>query len=240
MRRLLVILLLTLCSLTALAQKGDLRKGNRQFRRGEFPKADISYRKALMQDSTSVAATYNLANTLYREKDMENARRLLDGAKEAAGAEAFASDYYYNLGDVAIAQQDWQAAVDALKQSLLLCPDDVKAKENYIYARNKLMEQQQNQDQQGDGQDNQNQNQQDQQDQQNQDQQDQNQDQNQQNQNQDNQQDQGQGQQGEAQISPQQAQQMLQAIQQKEKETQEKVDEKKAAALKSRQKEKNW
>ena len=240
MRRLLVILLLTLCSLTALAQKGDLRKGNRQFRRGEFPKADISYRKALMQDSTSVAATYNLANTLYREKDMENARRLLDGAKEAAGAEAFASDYYYNLGDVAIAQQDWQAAVDALKQSLLLAPDDVKAKENYIYARNKLMEQQQNQDQQGDGQDNQNQNQQDQQDQQNQDQQDQNQDQNQQNQNQDNQQDQGQGQQGEAQISPQQAQQMLQAIQQKEKETQEKVDEKKAAALKSRQKEKNW
>ena len=238
MRRLLVILLLTLCSLTAFAQKGDLRKGNRQFRRGEFPKADISYRKALMQDSTSVAVTYNLANTLYREKDMENARRLLDGAKEAAGAEAFASDYYYNLGDVAIAQQDWQAAVDALKQSLLLCPDDVKAKENYIYARNKLMEQQQNQDQQGDGQDNQNQDQdqnQDQQDQQNQDQnQDQNQNQDQQDQNQ------GQGQQGEAQISPQQAQQMLQAIQQKEKETQEKVDEKKAAALKSRQKEKNW
>ena len=232
MRRLLVILLLALCSLTAFAQKGDLRKGNRQFRRGEFSKADISYRKALMQDSTSVAATYNLANTLYREKDMENARRLLDGAKEAAGAEAFASDYYYNLGDVAIAQQDWQAAVDALKQSLLLAPDDVKAKENYIYARNKLMEQQQ-QDQQGDGQDNQDQNQQNQQDQQ-----DQNQDQNQDQQNQDHQQDQGQ--QGEAQISPQQAQQMLQAIQQKEKETQEKVDEKKAAALKSRQKEKNW
>lgn len=220
MRKLLVISLLALCSLTAFAQKADLRRGNRLFRRGEFPKADISYRKALMQDSTSVAATYNLANTLYREKDMENARRLLDGAKEAAGTEVFAADYYYNLGDVAIAQEDWQAAVDALKQSLLLNPGDVKAKENYIYARNKLMEQQQqDQNQQGDGQDNQDQNQQ--QDQQNQDQQDQ-------------------GQQGEAQISPQQAQQMLQAIQQKEKETQEKVDEKKAAALKSRQKEKNW
>jgi FtsZ-interacting cell division protein ZipA len=239
MRKLLVISLLALCSLTAFAQKADLRRGNRLFRRGEFPKADISYRKALMQDSTSVAATYNLANTLYREKDMENARRLLDGAKEAAGTEAFAADYYYNLGDVAIAQEDWQAAVDALKQSLLLAPDDVKAKENYIYARNKLMEQQQ-QDQQGDGQDNQDQNQQDQQNQDQNRNQDQNQDQQNQNQDQQDQQDQGQGQQGEAQISPQQAQQMLQAIQQKEKETQEKVDEKKAAALKSRQKEKNW
>ena len=240
MRKLLVISLLALCSLTAFAQKADLRRGNRLFRRGEFPKADISYRKALMQDSTSVAATYNLANTLYREKDMENARRLLDGAKEAAGAETFAADYYYNLGDVAIAQEDWQAAVDALKQSLLLNPGDVKAKENYIYARNKLMEQQQqDQNQQGDGQDNQDQNQQDQQNQDQHQDQNQNQDQNQQ-QDQQNQDQQDQGQQGEAQISPQQAQQMLQAIQQKEKETQEKVDEKKAAALKSRQKEKNW
>ena len=219
MRRLLIIVLAFSC-LTAFAQKGDLRRGNRQFRRGEFPKADISYRKALMQDSTSVAATYNLANTLYREKDMENARRLLDSAKEAAGGEAFASDYYFNLGDVAIAQEDWQAAVDALKQSLLLAPDDIKAKENYIYARNKLMQQQQ-QDQQGGGQDNQ--------DQQNQDQ---NQDQNQ------NDQQQNQGQ--EPKITPQAAQQMLQAIQAQEDKTQDKVKKEKAAKLKSKQKEKNW
>ena len=41
-------------------------------------------------------------------------------------------------------------------------------------------------------------------------------------------------------ITPQAAQQMLQAIQAKEKETQDKVNEQKAKALKSRQKEKNW
>ncbi len=41
-------------------------------------------------------------------------------------------------------------------------------------------------------------------------------------------------------ISPQQAQQMLRAIQAKEKETQDKVNKEKAEALKSRQKEKNW
>ena len=41
-------------------------------------------------------------------------------------------------------------------------------------------------------------------------------------------------------ISPQAAQQMLQAIQAKEKETQDKVKKEKAAALKARQKDKNW
>ena len=41
-------------------------------------------------------------------------------------------------------------------------------------------------------------------------------------------------------LSPQQAQQLLQAIQEKERETQEKVDKEKAALLQSKQKEKNW
>ena len=47
-------------------------------------------------------------------------------------------------------------------------------------------------------------------------------------------------QQQDAKISPQAAQQMLQAIQAREKETQDKVNREKAAAMKSRQKEKNW
>ena len=41
-------------------------------------------------------------------------------------------------------------------------------------------------------------------------------------------------------VSPQQAQQMLQAIQAKEKKTQEKVDKEKAAAVGKKKNEKNW
>ena len=231
-RKFLCILLLFSC-LTAFAQKADLRRGNRQFRKGEYAAADISYRKALMKDTSSVAAHYNLAGNLYRQQNMEEAAKQLEAVQLTAGEEAFAADYYYNRGDVAIAQEDWQTAVNMFKECLRRSPADLDAKENYIYARNKLMEQQQNQDQNQD---------QDQQQDQNQDQ---NQDQQQdQNQNQD-QQDQGDQQQQQQQpqpdqLSPQQAQQLLQAIREKEKQTQEKVDQKKAQALKSRQKEKNW
>ena len=228
----------------------DVRRGNRDFKKENYREADIDYRKALVKDSTSVAANYNLANTLYRQGDMEQARKMLDRVKETAPATEAAADYYYNLGDVAIAQQDWQTAVDALEQSLLRNPGDLQAKENYIYARKKLQEQQNqqqnNQDQQND-QNDQNQDQQDNKDdQQNQDKnddqnKDQNDDQNKNDQNQDQNQDkkeQPQGQQPK--ISPQAAQQMLQAIQAKEKETQDKVNKEKAAALKARQKDKNW
>ena len=133
---------------------------------------------------------------------------------------------------MALQKKDYAAAVEAFKQALLRRPDDLDAKENYIYAK-KMLENQQNQDQNQDQ--NQQQNQDQNQDQQNQDQ---NQDQQNQNQNQDQQQQQPQPQ--EQQISPQQARQMLQAIQAKEKETQDKVNKEKAAVLKSRQKDKNW
>lgn len=238
-------------SLTVSAQvdRHDVRAGNRKFRKGDWKTADISYRKALVKDSTSVPANYNLANTLYRTENYDEAAKTMEKIKDSAPSSANAADYFYNVGDIAIAKKDWQGAVTAFKESLLRNPGDLEAKENYIYAK-KMLENQQNggggngQDNQ-DNQDNQqNKNDQNAQGDQNQDQnKDKNQDQNDQNNqpqqnNQNNQSGQQDGQQ--MKISPQQAQQMLRAIQAKEKETQDKVNKEKAEALKSRQKEKNW
>ncbi len=241
MRKFLVILLI-LCGLPAFAQadKHDVRAGNRKFSRGRFKESEIDYRKAVLKDSTSVTANYDLASALYRQEDWAGAAKALERVKEQPGLPA---QYHYNAGDAALQQQDYQAAVEAFRQALLLDPADLDAKENYIYAKKMLQNQQgggggdnqQNQDQ-DQNQDNQDQQNQDQNQDQNNDDQNQNQDQQDQN-NQDKQQQQ---QQQEPQISPQQAQQMLRAIQAKEKETQDKVNKEKAALLKSRQKEKNW
>ena len=248
----------------AQVDKRDVRRGNRDFRKEDYREADIDYRKALVKDSTSVAANYNLENTLYRQGDMEQAKKALERVKDSAPETEAASDYYFNLGDVALALQDWQGAVDAFEQSLLINPGDLQAKENYIYAKKKLQDQQnqnnQNQDQNNQNQDqnNQNQDQNNQNDQNKNDQDDRNQDQNDdkkndqdQNQNDDqqdpnkqnndqNKNDQQQNQGEPPKISPQAAQQMLQAIQAKEKETQDKVNKEKAQALKARQRDKNW
>jgi tetratricopeptide (TPR) repeat protein len=252
-----ILLLLSVLVVTPMwgqVDKKDVRRGNRDFRKENYREAEIDYRKALVKDSLSFAANYNLAGTLYREGDYAQAMQSLDKLKDAAPASQYSADYYFNLGDAALQQQDYQKAVEAFMQSLIRRPDDLQAKENFIYAKKKLQDQQQNQNNdQNNDQQNQNQNQnqdqnQDQQDQNN-DQQDQNNDQNQDQQNQEqnddkqdqNRNDQQQPQQGEEpKISPQAAQQMLQAIQAKEKETQDKVNKQKAEALKSRQKEKNW
>ena len=218
---------------SAQVDKREVRAGNRAFRKNEFRKSEIDYRKAVLKDSLSLAGQYNLASSLYRQEDFEGASKALETVKEVAG-QVSSADYWYNRGDVALAQKDYASAVDAFKQSLLLRPEDLDAKENYIYAK-KMLENQQG----GGGGNDQNQDQNQNQDQQNNQKDQNNQDQQQDQNNQDQQQNQDQSQ-SEGAISKQQARQMLNAIQAKEKETQDKVKKEKAEALKSKQKEKNW
>ena len=239
--KILAILLIFSC-LPGFAQadRHDVRAGNRKFRKDRFKEAEIDYRKAVLKDSTSVTAQYDLASALYRQEDWAGASKALESVKEQPDLPA---QYHFNAGDAAAQQKQWQAAVDAFRQALLRDPGDLEAKENYIYAK-KMLENQQGGDGGGGGDDQQNQDQQNQNQDQKQDQDKQDQQNNQNNQDQNNQdrdQDkQQQQQEQQPQISPQQAQQMLRAIQAKEKETQDKVNKEKAALLKSRQKEKNW
>ena len=246
MKRLMILILALASAVTVSAQtdRKEVRAGNKAFRKGDFRKSEIDYRRAVLKDSLSVAAQYNLASSLYRQDDYEGAQKALSSiAETVSGIEAAGTkaDFYFNQGDVALAQKDYASAVKSFRQSLLLRPDDMDAKENYIYAKEMLR---QSQDNQG-GQDGDNsQNQDDQNNQNNQDNQDNNQQQNnnnqqQNNQNQQNPQDQNNAA-AEGNISRQQARQMLNAIQAKEKETQDKVKKEKAEMLKSRQKEKNW
>ena len=237
MRRLILYMVLVLGpALTGLADSSaqvyrrETRRGNRDLSEGAYEKAREHYRKVYSGDS--LIAAYNLATALHLDRtDSAKVARndtlaleSLDEVKHLVKDSRYEADYYFNHGVVAASMQDWQTAVEDFKRVMLLRPDDMAAKENYVYAKEHLQK-----NPNGGGNNDQQQDQNDQQ----QDQNDQQQDQN------DQQQDKG-GQPQEPKISPQQAQQILQAIQAKEKETQEKVNKNKAEAMKSKQKEKNW
>ena len=260
----LVLFLMLACSAPLLAQvdRREVRSGNRAFKKGDWLKSEIDYKKALLKDSTSAAASYNLANALYREENYTEAGKYAKASLDSLSRSPRAADAYYNNGDIYLQQRAWSEAIEAFKESLRRNPADMDAKSNLAYAQKMLENEQQQQDQNQDGgQDNQDQNKDQNQDQnKNQDNQDQNQDQNKDDQNKDQNQDQNQdqeqnqnqpqdqpqddkdqGQDGQQpKITPEAAQQMLEAIQAKEDETQEKVKKEKAAALGSRKKEKNW
>ena len=152
-RILTLILLLFLDAACAFAQadRHEVRRGNRLFGKENWKEAELSYRKALVKDSLSVAGRYNLASALYRQENYEGAREVMQSFE----GQQMSSDQSYNAGDIALQLKDYAGAVEAFRNSLLLNPGDLDAKENYIYAK-KMLENQQQQ-QQGGGQDRQDQ-----------------------------------------------------------------------------------
>lgn len=235
-----VTVLLASSIVSASAQKAErkhVREGNDQYGTEKYTEAEVAYRKALDVNPRSVEGTYNLGNSLYKQQKFQEAAeqyQLLAGQeaklKETPEGRSRLAEVYHNVGNVCMQAKDYVQSVEAYKQSLRLNPADDETRYNLALAQKLLNDQQQqNQDQQ-------NQEQQDEQDQQqDQDKQEQPQPQ------QDNQQNKTQEeQQQNEQMSQDNAQQMLDALLQDEKDTQEKVKKAQQQQQQRRKTEKQW
>ena len=239
-----VLVFLSFADASAQLYRRENRKGNRAAAKGDYEKAMVHYEKALEDDSLDVLL-YNAAHTLHsdRRDSLQNmakdslAMQYLDSMAESVVGTEYEYDYHFTKGVLAIDMKDWQKAVEEFKACMKMDPNDMEARENYIYAKEHL-----SRSNGGGGGGGQNQ-QQEQQQEQNQDQQQGQQEEQQQEQQQGEQQgdpQQSEGRPQESKISPQAAKQILQAMQAKERETQEKVEKKREETMKSKQKEKNW
>ncbi len=245
----LTIATLNICWAQALPERSQIRKGNRAYNKNNYKTALECYDKAHEVAPDSFEALYNYANALHKDEQYAKAEELYSGVEaEALPTDADRADLFYNLGNSQFMQQKYQEALESYKSSMRADPTDREAKYNYAYTK-KLMEDQQNEDQQDQNEDEQDQNQ-DEQNDQGEDEQDQNGDPNEDQGDQDQDQDQGdqpqdqkdqpqneQEQQGG--ISPQEQQQMLDAIQAQEDKTQEKLEGEEAKGIAIRGK-KNW
>lgn len=253
MQRYVILLAALLAAVSALGQqmpeRREVRKGNRLYNKGEYQQSIERYGRALMLDPASFEATYNLGNALSKAEMYDKAEQMQNrAAADTLRSDTERAEAYYNLGNTQFRQKKYREALESYKRSLLLNPDDREAKYNYAYTKHLLDDEQKNGGGGGD-QNQQNKDQQNQQGQNNQNQQgqdqnkDQNKDQGQDNQDQNKDQGQGQpdgkdGEQGEGEgqprpegISPQEQEQMLDAIQAQEDRTQEKLKEKRRAMV---------
>lgn len=252
MKRIFITYLILICSsgIGLNAQKkvrSAIREGNSLYNKEAFLDSEISFRKALEVNPSDSIATFNLGNSLFRQQDEEKVKESFSHynttAQNAAkaGNKQLAAKAFYNAGDVMMAAQQYDKAIEYFKQSLKNDPSDHEARYNLVLAQKLLQKNQdQNKDDQNKDDQQQDQQQQDQkQDQQQQDQQ-QKQDQ-QQEQNQDQQEHQNQDQQQQQnQMSQEQAEAILNANNRDEKETQQKVKEKQMQQVKRKQTGRDW
>jgi len=229
--------LLLLCSYDLALAQADrkfIRQGNREYEKDKFSESETLYRKALDKNKESADAVFNSGDALYRQKKYEDAgKQFIESHKMNEAAEKKSASLY-NLGNSLLMADKIQESIEAFKNSLKLKPDNLEAKYNLAYAQDLLKQQQQKQQ----NKDNEDQNKEKEQEKK----EDQNKDQDQQKDDQQEQSgDQKQQQQKDQQqsISKEDAERLLNAIANDEKNVQEKV--KLAKAAKARVKTvKNW
>lgn len=242
-----LVVALLFVSGAASAQKvvrEKVREGNKLYKKEQFTESEIAYRKGLEANPRSTEGAYNLGNSLYKQEKYKEAteqyqnllgqgERMLQ--EDPKNGEKLAQALH-NLGNIGMKNKEYAQSIEAYKQSLRLNPSDEETRYNLALAQ-KLLEDQQNQGQDQDQDQNEDQQDQDQDQEQNQDEQNQNQQQ-QQNEDQENK-TQEEPQQNE-QMSQDNAQQILDAFLQDEKDTQEKVKKAQAAQHEKRKTEKEW
>lgn len=244
-----ILLIISACvAIGSYAQRTDrdfVRRGNKLYADSLFVKAEVEYRRALDVNPQSMEAMYNLGNSLLAQQKAEEAMKQYQAAASlipAGGRNIAVADedkmklaqIYHNMGVLLQSSQQLDACIEAYKSALRNNPRDHETRYNLTLAMKQRQQQQQEQQQ---NQDQQNQDQQKEEEKQEQEQQNQ---QNQQEQEQQEQQEQQQQQPQEQQdMSKENAEQMLNAIMQDEKEIQEKV-QKAMQEVQPRRFEKDW
>ncbi len=246
--KLVLIGMICFCQVNLLAQQElkHIREGNDYYETQDFEKARQSYLKGVEANADSYGAAFNLGDALYKGGQYEEAATHFKSLVQKATTNEQKAESYHNLGNSLLETQKYQESVDAYKNALRNNPNDEATRYNLAYALQKLKEQQQQQQQNQQNQDQQNQDQQNKenQDQQNQDQQqDQQKQEEQKNQEQQQQNQQQQNKEGENQeqqapppqgISKEDAERLLEALQNQEQELQEELKKKKVKAKSSK------
>ncbi len=130
----------------APADLGSLmRAGNSHFRRGKFEEALAFYQRAEVLEPDALAIHYNIGNTLYRlgRYNEALAELTLATVDKNPGRRAHA---WYNTGNTFYRMDRLDEAINAYKMALLANPNDRQAKENLEFCLKKKAERQQQPD----------------------------------------------------------------------------------------------
>lgn len=234
------------------AQQKQVREGNNLYQQKKYKEAAAAYQNALIKKPNYTPGLFNLGNSLYQQKQYDAARKVLASAEKTTGEKQGRGAADYNIGNTYMEEKKWQEAVDAYKKALRNNPQDADAKYNLSYALSMLKKQggggggknnkdKKDQDKKNDknNQDKNDQNKNDQQNKDNQDKKDQDKkDQDQQNKNdQDKEGEDKRPQPQPSKLSEQQAEQLLNALQQEEKKLQDKMQKARGVPVKV---EKDW
>ena len=146
-------MLLLMVAATASAQQADrqyIREGNKQFRLGQYDKAEVSYRKAVEKNPKNPQAAYNLGNALMAQKKDSAAVQQFEQSTRIETNPLRKAAAYHNMGVICQTHKMYGEAIEAYKNALRNNPNDDETRYNLVLCKHlkKKQDEKQKQNQQ--------------------------------------------------------------------------------------------
>jgi len=122
-------------------------EGNQDLTTNKFVEAEVDYRRAISKSDKNAVAPYNLGNAYYNNATYSEAFGRFKEAGERALEKNDKHKAYHNMGNVFMKRKEYQKAVEAYKNALRNNPTDEETRYNLALAKEMLKKDQQNQDQ---------------------------------------------------------------------------------------------
>ena len=142
------ICFLLLLHVYAQQERAAIRSGNKLYKEKQYQASLQEYRKAVTQAPANEVANYNQGNALVRTNMLDEAVASYDNTIALSKKKPVKEKGYYNKGVALSKQQKLQESIDAWKSPLKLDPNDQEARENLQKALMELKKQQEQQKQQ--------------------------------------------------------------------------------------------
>lgn len=110
-------------------------EGNKKLSENNFLAAEVDYRKAISKSPENAAAPYNLGNAYYNNETFSEAFGRFKQAGEAASSKEDKHSAYHNMGNVFMKKKDYAKAVEAYKEALRNDPKDEETRYNLALAK---------------------------------------------------------------------------------------------------------
>lgn len=148
----ILTLFLIIGATTASAQSDRqyIRQGNKEYRAGNFAKAEVAYRKALEKNPKNAIASYNLGNALFAQKKDSAAVQNFENAAKLETIPMRRAQAFHNIGVVCQSHKMYGDAINAYQSALRLNPQDDETRYNLELCKQqkKKQDQQNKQDKQ--------------------------------------------------------------------------------------------
>jgi Ca-activated chloride channel family protein len=129
-------------ALQAQQEKSYINKGNQYYKQKNYTAAEENYRKSLDQKKQSLEGSFNLGDALYKQKNYVDAAQKFTELAESSTSASVKAQAYHNLGNSLLENKKLKESIDAYKKSLINNPKDDQTRYNLAYAMEKLKQQQ--------------------------------------------------------------------------------------------------